>query len=251
MKNKEKDYVDGISHTTSPSSRCTPPGPGALPMRRRLGQALLKESLDVDSGGSTDMRPPSRQRRTESIDGERIVWVLARVEGQGANCGPWKNDSPMTNTAIASGLLVRADGPWLHRTRKRQRPDKLRFQLRPAHPLPPTDDGRGKLDDLHVPADGRKLDFTLPSEIITERLADETGDARREFADCRHYRIITTSTINLKIAKIPFTEEREQWYHPTCPRHGQRGLPKGPRQVPHMVVRLHHQRPDGVRPPRV
>ena len=58
-------------------------------------------------------------------------------------------------------------------------------------------------------------DFALPSKTVIERLADETVVAPAgEFTGCSHYRNATTSTIDIRIARIPITEERERWYHP-------------------------------------
>ena len=57
--------------------------------------------------------------------------------------------------------------------------------------------------------------FALPCKTTIERLADETITAPAgDFAGCLHYRSVTASTFNVKIAKIPMTEERERWYHP-------------------------------------
>jgi hypothetical protein len=58
------------------------------------------------------------------------------------------------------------------------------------------------------------VEFSLPSTITIERLEDEAiTTPAGEFIGCRHYRTTTASTVNIKIAKIPITEEREQWYH--------------------------------------
>jgi hypothetical protein len=58
------------------------------------------------------------------------------------------------------------------------------------------------------------VEFSLPSVITVERLEDETiTTPAGEFVGCRHYCTTTASTVNIKIAKIPITEERQQWYH--------------------------------------
>jgi len=58
------------------------------------------------------------------------------------------------------------------------------------------------------------VEFSLPATITIERLEDETTTTPAgEFVGCQHYRTTTASTVNIKIAKIPITEERHQWYH--------------------------------------
>ena len=60
-------------------------------------------------------------------------------------------------------------------------------------------------------------DFALPNKTVVERLTDETvSTPAGEFAGCSHFKSTTTSTVDIKIAKIPMTEEREQWYHPSA-----------------------------------
>ena len=59
-------------------------------------------------------------------------------------------------------------------------------------------------------------DFSLPTTIVIQRLPDETVETPAgTFTDCRHYKMTTRSTINIKIAKIRTSEERQRWYHPT------------------------------------
>jgi hypothetical protein len=59
--------------------------------------------------------------------------------------------------------------------------------------------------------------FALPVTTVVERLADETiTTPAGEFPGCAHYRTTTQSVVDVKIAKIPFREERERWYHPSA-----------------------------------
>ncbi|HON92323.1 MAG TPA: hypothetical protein PLT20_11105 [Sedimentisphaerales bacterium] len=176
-----------------------------------------KESLDVGQRWlyrHEGPRPGSVE--PNAIDGERIVWVLARVEGQGGELRVVEERFTHDEQAIAR-LLVRADGLLEAIELANDKGQTARFRYDPPIPYHPPTMAVGESRTISTSLRMDAADFTLPSEIITERLADETvATPAGEFADCRHYRIITTSTINLKIAKIPFTEEREQWYHPTA-----------------------------------
>ena len=58
-------------------------------------------------------------------------------------------------------------------------------------------------------------DFSLPSTIVIRRLDNQTVTTPAgEFADCQYFKITTKAIFDIKIAKIPVTEERERWYHP-------------------------------------
>jgi hypothetical protein len=60
----------------------------------------------------------------------------------------------------------------------------------------------------------RSGEFALPATIAFERLPDETvSTPAGEFAGCLHYRVTHRSTIDVKVAKIPITEQRLRWYH--------------------------------------
>jgi len=66
------------------------------------------------------------------------------------------------------------------------------------------------------------VEFSLPATITIERLEDETTTTPAgEFVGCQHYRTTTASTVNIKIAKIPITEERHQRVDDVWKRAGQ------------------------------
>jgi hypothetical protein len=51
--------------------------------------------------------------------------------------------------------------------------------------------------------------------LVVERLEDEAVTTPAgEFSACRHYKVVNSSTFDIKIAKVPLTEQRERWYHP-------------------------------------
>lgn len=176
-----------------------------------------KESLDVGQRWlyrHEGPRPGSVE--PNAIDGERIVWVLARVEGQGGELRVVEERFTRDEQTIAR-LLVRADGLLEAIEVSNDKGQTARLRYDPPIPYHPPTMAVGETQTISTSLGMDAADFTLPSKIVTERLADETvATPAGEFADCRHYRIVTTSTINLKIAKIPFTEEREQWHHPTA-----------------------------------
>ncbi|MCP4594341.1 MAG: hypothetical protein GY842_26730, partial [bacterium] len=58
--------------------------------------------------------------------------------------------------------------------------------------------------------------FAMPTTSVIKRLPDETVTTPAgEFVNCQHYLTKTRSTMNIKIVKIPVTDERDQWYHPS------------------------------------
>lgn len=64
---------------------------------------------------------------------------------------------------------------------------------------------------LHMP----RARFEVPTTLVIERLEDEAVTTPAgEFVGCRHYKVVNNSTFDIKIAKVPLTEQRERWYHP-------------------------------------
>jgi len=56
--------------------------------------------------------------------------------------------------------------------------------------------------------------IALPTRSVVKRLPDETVTTPAgEFANCQHYHTTSKSVLDFKIAKIPMTDERDQWYH--------------------------------------
>ncbi|HSW02886.1 MAG TPA: hypothetical protein VLI39_22180 [Sedimentisphaerales bacterium] len=216
--NGEKDYTDGVSQTIQPSCRCTPPGSGVLPgLRRRPGRLHTHGVLDVGQRWlyrHEGPRPGSVE--PNAIDGERILWVLARMDSQSGELRVVEERFTRDEQAIAR-FLVRTDGLLEAVEIANDKGETGRLRYDPPIPYYPPSIAVGETQTISTSLRLDAVDFTLPSKIVTERLADETVmTPAGEFPDCRHYRIVTTSTINLKIAKIPFTEEREQWHHPTA-----------------------------------
>ena len=81
-----------------------------------------------------------------------------------------------------------------------------------AYPVPQLDVGQAKTIEnvLRMVSP----EFAMPVKIVMRRLADETiVTPAGEFADCAHYQTTTHSTINVKVAKVPVSEQRDRWYH--------------------------------------
>jgi hypothetical protein len=150
-----------------------------------------------------------------AIGGERILWVLAHIKGQGGT--QWVVEERFTRDEKAIGRLsIREDGLLEAIEIENDKGETARLRYDPPIPYQPTGMAVGEKKTISTSLRLDSADFTLPSMIVTERLADETiATPAGEFPGCSHYRIATTSTVNIKIAKIPITEEREQWHHPT------------------------------------
>jgi len=151
-----------------------------------------------------------------AIDGERILWVLTRMDSQSGELRVVEELFTRDEQAIAR-FLVRTDGLLEAVEIKNDKGETARLRYDPPIPYHPTAMAMGETQTISTSLRLDAVDFTLPSKIVTERLADETVvTPAGKFPECSHYRIVTTSTINIKIAKIPFVEEREQWHHPTA-----------------------------------
>ncbi|MFC1634981.1 hypothetical protein ACFL5Z_09075 [Planctomycetota bacterium] len=157
-------------------------------------------------------RPGSME--PNDINGERIMHVIGVVEGPEGK--QWIIEDRFTNDEKAIGRL------YINKQRlltaieiKNEKGEaaKLRYDPPAPHQVMELNIGQEKTIETSLKMDSAK--FTLPSTIVIRRLDDETiTTPAGEFVDCRYYQIKTKSIFNIKIAKIPFTEERERWYHP-------------------------------------
>jgi hypothetical protein len=81
-----------------------------------------------------------------------------------------------------------------------------------AYPVPKLEVGQEKTIENVLRMDAHEL--ALPVRIVMRRLADETiTTPAGQFADCPHYQTTTHTTINVKVAKVPVSEQRDRWYH--------------------------------------
>ncbi len=81
-----------------------------------------------------------------------------------------------------------------------------------AYPVPKLEVGQEKTIENVLRMDAHEL--ALPVKIVMRRLADETiTTPAGQFTDCPHYQTTTHTTINVKVAKVPISEQRDRWYH--------------------------------------
>lgn len=147
-----------------------------------------------------------------AIDGERIAQVI----GDDPNNGLWIIEERYTNSSDPVGRLH------IDRDRmvvaieiesKQGPPGLLRYEPPVPYEAPDLDVGQKATIETTLRMDSPK--FSMPTTIEFERLADETVETDAgTFEACRHYRMTTRATFDLKIAKLPVSEQRHRWLHP-------------------------------------
>lgn len=157
-------------------------------------------------------RPGSME--PNAIDGERILHVIALVEGNGRR--QWVIQERFTNDPNVTARLYVSEERMLTAVEiENEKGEAAKLRYDPPVPYQVTELEVGEEGTIETALRIDSANFSLPNKIVTERLADETiTTPAGEFADCLHYKSTTTSTFDIKIAKIPVTEERERWYHP-------------------------------------
>jgi len=147
----------------------------------------------------------------EPIDGQRIAQVI----GHDPNDGLWIIEERYTNSSdpasrhhIDPNRMVVAieidskDGP----------PARLRYDPPVPYEAPELAVGQSATIETTLHMDSPA--FHMPIRLEIDRLADETiATDAGTFEACRHYRTTTSATLDLKIAKVPFSEERHRWLH--------------------------------------
>ena len=156
-------------------------------------------------------RPGSME--PNAIDGQRILHVVA-VVGE-ADAERWVIEERFTNSqAVVGRLRVNAARMLVGFDIVNDKGEVATLQYDPPVPYPIAEMDIGQTKTIEATLRMESAEFSLPSTIVMERLEDETiATATREFAGCLHYKVTHRSTFDLKIAKIPLTEERERWYH--------------------------------------
>jgi hypothetical protein len=169
------------------------------------------------------------------IDGERIIWVVGQGPGagdQGSGSGPWVIEERFTRDPQGVGrLYVDPAGLLIALEIENQKGEKARLRYDPPVPYRPTDMGLevGQTKTLETTLHMDSPSFALPNKTLVERLGDETvSTPAGEFPGCQHFRSTTQSTFDIKIAKVPMTEEREQWFHPSTQAMVKEVYRKGP-----------------------
>lgn len=148
-----------------------------------------------------------------AIDGQRILHVISATEGPEGT--QWVVEERFTNDKGVIGRVHVNQQQMLtllEIENKKGEVAKLRYDA----PIPyrVRDLAVGEKRTIETTLRMESAEFSLPSTITIERLADETTTTPAgAFVGCRHYRTTTASIVNIKIAKIPITEERQQWHH--------------------------------------
>ena len=158
-------------------------------------------------------RPGSTE--PNAIDGERILWVVSSIGEPGAT--QWSIEERFTKDEKVVGCLL-VDGARLLNALeiRNEKGEKVMLRYDPPVPYRPADMNVGETREIETTLRVDSAGFSLPNKTVVERLADESiSTPAGEFTGCSHFRSTTTSIVDIKIAKIPVTEEREQWYHPS------------------------------------
>lgn len=156
-------------------------------------------------------RPGSME--PNAIDGQRILHVVG-VVGQ-ADAERWVIEERFTNsTAVIGRLHVNAARMLTGFDIVNDKGEVATLYYDPPVPYQIAEMDVGGTKTIETTLRMKSSEFALPSTLVMERLEDETiATSTREFAGCLHYKVTHRSTFNIKIAKIPLTEERERWYH--------------------------------------
>ena len=157
-------------------------------------------------------RPGSME--PNAIDGERIMHVIGVVEEPEGK--QWIIDERFTKDKnVNNRLYVNAKRLLTTIEIKNEKREAIKLKYDPPVPHQIREMNIGEEETVETLLKMDSMDFTLPSTIVIRRLDNETiTTPAGEFVDCRHFKFTIQSTFNIKIAKIPFIEELERWYHP-------------------------------------
>ena len=148
-----------------------------------------------------------------AIDGERVLHVIAVVEEQDGK--QWVIEERFTNSKDVVLLYVNEERMLTAVAIENEKGEVVKLRYNPPVPyqVAELDVGKERTIETALQMDSSK--FALPSTIVIQRLADETiTTTAGEFVGCLHFKATISSALDIKIAKIPVTEERERWYHP-------------------------------------
>ncbi len=158
-------------------------------------------------------RPGSME--PDAIDGQRIRQVLSTALEQ--DKPTWVIEEGFTNDPNATSLLyVDHERQLTAFDVENDQGQAVTFVYDTPQPyqVPFLEPGQEKTYETTLRLSAPK--FAMPTTSVIKRLPDETiVTPAGEFVNCQHYHTTTKSTMNIKIAKIPVTDERDQWYHPS------------------------------------
>lgn len=148
----------------------------------------------------------------EPIGGQRIAQVIRHDP----NDGLWIIEERYTNSSDPAGRF-RVDGDRMvvaiEIDSKDGPPGLLRYDPPVPYEAPELAVGQSVTIETTLHMDSAA--FSMPIRLEIERLPDDTiATDAGTFEACRHYRTTTSATLDLKIAKVPMSEERHRWLHP-------------------------------------
>jgi hypothetical protein len=148
------------------------------------------------------------------IDGCRILRVVAIRDDQEAK--RWVVEDRFTNDRDVVGRLYVDESRLLTAIEiENGKGEVAKLNYEPPVPYDGISLSVGAEETIETALSLESGQFRLPCTVVIRRLEDETvATPAGEFVDCLHYRTTTHSTVDIRIARIPVTEERERWYHP-------------------------------------
>jgi hypothetical protein len=147
-----------------------------------------------------------------AIDGQRILQVVSQTEQDAQR--RWVIEERFTHDPnVVSYLYVDDAKMLLSLDVKNQTGEAMRltYESAIAYQAMAMKVGEQRLVKTRLlSSDGK---FKVPIQIEVQRLEDEAVDSPAGlFQDCRHFEFAMTSSIDLKLVKIPIKETRHRWY---------------------------------------
>lgn len=157
-------------------------------------------------------RPGSME--PNAIDGERTLHVIDVVEESEGK--QWIIEERFTKDEKIIGRLHVNEARLITAIEiENEKAESAILRYDPPAPHQVMEMNIGQEETIETSLKMDSAEFSLPSTIVIRRLDNETiTTPAGTFTDCQYYKITTKTTFNIKIAKIPVTEERERWYHP-------------------------------------
>lgn len=158
-------------------------------------------------------RPGSAE--PNAIDGQRILHVVSKAREQSEVT--WVIEERFSNDqGVIGRLYVNQMRMLTALDIENDKGEVAPLYYEPPVPYQVVEMGVGQTRTIATTLRVKSAEFALRSTITIQRLEDETiTTPAGEFADCLHYQVSSRSTIDLKIAKVPITEERQRWFHPS------------------------------------
>ncbi len=148
-----------------------------------------------------------------AIDGQKILHVISTFEEDGAK--RWVIQERYTNDPNVVGrLFVNDERMLVGFDIENDKGEVARLIYDPPSPYQVPQLDVGAETTIETVLRMNASDVTLPTTITIQRLPDETIETPAgSFTDCQYYTMTATVTLNIKIAKVRSTEERQRWYH--------------------------------------